>query len=382
MTDTPQKTKSLDRETFAVQAGGKIDPVSGAIIPAIEIATTFERDADLGYSRGSVYGRADNQTVAQCEHVITALEGGAQSLIFSSGMAAATAFFLALERPCHVVAPRVMYWSLRNWLINEAPTLGLDVTFLDASDAGAVADAIRPGATRAVWLETPANPLWTLSDIAAIAAHAKQAGACVAVDSTAASPVVQQPLTRGADVVMHAATKYLNGHSDVVAGSLTFAHEDALMARARTVRASYGAILGPFEAALLLRGMRTLFVRVARQCETAAAVARAMSDSAEVAHVLYPGVATGSDHDLARQQMPGGFGGMLSLRCAGGRDHAVQTAARLGLIKRATSLGGVETLIEHRASIEGEGTPCPDDLLRLSIGLEPVAALIDDLRQA
>ncbi|MEO0729603.1 MAG: PLP-dependent transferase, partial [Pseudomonadota bacterium] len=347
-----------------------------------EITTTFERNADTTYPLGSVYGRPDNATVRRCEDVITLLEAGAATLAFGSGMAAATAFFLALERPCHVVAPKVMYWSLRNWLRTEAPSLGLDVSFVDATDATAVARAIRPGETGAVWLETPANPLWTLSDVATISAMAHDGGAVVAVDSTAASPVVQQPVALGADVVMHAATKYLNGHSDVVAGSLTFANAGPLLERAAKVRASYGAILGPFEAALLLRGMRTLFVRVARQCETAAYVSKAMRHNRDVAHVLYPGVGDEQIIQLARAQMPGGFGGMLSIRCSGGRDHALATAARLSVFKRATSLGGVESLVEHRASIEGEGTPCPDDLLRLSIGLEPADALIADLERA
>ena len=375
-------------ETIAAQAGGDIDAGTGAIVPPIHVATTFERDGDLSYPRGLVYGRADNATVRQVEAVITALENGNSTLLFASGMAAATSLFLGLVRPAHIVAPHVMYWGLRKWLIEDAPGCGLEVSFVDGGDTDAVAAAIRPGETRLVWTETPANPLWTITDIAALAERASAAGALLAVDSTAATPVLTNPLRLGADVVMHSATKYLNGHSDVLAGSLTFGSGDTvtgpggLAERTAHVRGQFGAILGPFEAALLLRGLRTLYVRVSRQCESAATIAAHFSSHPRIAAVLYPGLADFPDHELAARQMTGGFGGMLSLRVARGEAAAVAAASRLRLWKRATSLGGIESLVEHRASIEGPGSPCPPDLLRLSVGLEDVGDLIGDLEQA
>src|SRR5918999_50522 len=304
--------KALKSETLAAQAGGNIDGETGAIVPPIHIATTFLRDPDNQYRRGYGYGRPDNATVRQVEAVLTGLEVGAASLVYGSGMAAATALFLALPRPSHVVAPKVMYWALRNWLSADALSFGITASFADAADLDAIAAAVRPGETRLVWLETPANPLWTVSDIAGAVRLAHAAGALLAVDSTVATPVLTQPLTLGADIVMHAATKYLNGHSDVVAGSLTFARADDLFERAVGMRTTLGAILGPLEAAMLLRGMRTLHVRVRHQCAAALSIATYFEGHPKIAEVLYPGLEGRSGHDLAARQMVGGFGGMLS----------------------------------------------------------------------
>jgi cystathionine gamma-synthase len=367
--------------TVAAQAGGAVDPVTGAVVPPIQLASTFERDPDNAYRRGYVYARPDNPNVRQAESVLQTLEGAAACLLMGSGMAAATTAFLALERPAHVVAPSVMYWALKNWLANVAPTFGITATFVDATDVDAVRAAIRPGETRMVWLETPANPMWGISDIAAAAEAAHKVGALLAVDSTVATPVLTQPIALGADIVMHSATKYLNGHSDIIAGALLFAREDALLDRAKGLRSGLGAVLSPFEASLLLRGMRTLHLRVAHQCASAMTIARHFSAHRKVAEVLYPGL-SGPGHNVAAKQMRGGFGGMLSIRVAGGEAEAIGVAARVALWKRATSLGGVESLIEHRASVEGAGTPCPSDLLRLSVGLEDPADLIADLEQA
>lgn len=374
---------SVKPETIAAQAGGRIDEQTGAIIPPIHISTTYERGADLGYAKGLIYSRPDNATILQTEGVITALEHGQQTLLFGSGMAAAISLFFSLPKPAHVIAPNVMYWALRNWLITQAPNFGIETTLADATNADQIARIIRPGETKLVWLETPANPLWQISDIAAIAAIANWAGAALAVDSTCATPVLSQPLKLGADVVMHSATKYLNGHTDVLAGSLTFAGEESDLANATTLlRAQHGNVLGPFEAAMLLRGLRTLHVRVAHQCRSAETIAQALKDNPNVEEVLYPGLDSSPGHALAAKQMKGGFGGMLSMRVRGGELSAIATAARLRVWKRATSLGGVESLVEHRASIEGDGSPCPPDLLRLSVGLEAVDDLIQDLEQA
>ena len=369
-------------ETIAAQAGGMIDGETGAVVPPIHIATTYERDPDNAYRRGYVYGRPDNATIRQGEAVLQALEGGAASLFFASGVAAATTVFLALPRPAHVVAPQVMYWGLRKWLQQEAPGYGIETTFVDGASTDAIAAAIRPGVTRLVWIETPANPTWDITDIAAVAAKAHAAGALVGVDSTVATPILTQPLAHGADVVMHAATKYLNGHSDVVAGALVFREQGDLATRAAAIRRDLGSILGPFEAALLIRGMRTLPLRVRHQSAMALRIAEHFRGHPRVAQALYPGLSDMPGHAVARRQMSGGFSGMLSLRVAGGEAHAIRTAGAVKIWKRATSLGGVESLIEHRASVEGPTSPCPPDLLRLSVGLEHVDDLIADLELA
>jgi cystathionine gamma-synthase len=374
--------RPLSPRTLAAQALGTIDERTRAIVPPIHVTTTFERDPDNLYRSGNSYGRPDNGTVREAEAIIGALEGAATTLVLGSGMSAAIALFLSLGPGAHVIAPKGMYWALRAWLTNEAPAFGLSVDFVDAEDVQALAAALKPGTTRLVWLETPSNPLWGVSDIEGAARAAHAAGAILAVDSTCATPVFTQPIALGADVVMHSATKYLNGHSDVLAGALCFARDDALSWRARTIRQSHGMILHPFEAFLLIRGLRTLDVRVRAAAANAMELANRLSNHASVSGVLYPGLPHHPGHDVARRQMRGGFGGMLSIRVRGGAEAAIATAARVRVWKRATSLGGVESLIEHRASIEGANSPCPPDLLRLSAGIEDVEDLWRDIDAA
>lgn len=352
------------------------------MVQPIHVATTFIRDPDNQYRSGNIYGRPDNATVREAEAIVAMLEGAEAALVLGSGMSAATCVFLALAPGDHVVAPRVMYWGLRNWLLGDATNWGLEVDFVDTDDLAAVRAAIRPGVTRLVWLETPANPLWTITDVAAVCEIAHDAGARVAVDSTCATPVLTRPLELGADIVMHAATKYLNGHSDVVAGALATRHVDEFWERLKRVRTMLGMILGPLEAYLLIRGMRTLYLRVGQACTSALELARRLQKHTAVAEVLYPGLPTHPGHAIAARQMLDGFGGMLSIRVRGGDATAIATAANVRLWKRATSLGGVESLIEHRASIEGVGSPCPPDLLRLSTGIEDVDDLYGDLDRA
>jgi len=275
-----------------------------------------------------------------------------------------------------------MYWGLRSWLKNFAAAWGIDVEFVDTTSPDALRRAVRARQTRLVWIETPANPLWSVTDIAVAGEIAHAAGAILAVDSTAATPVLTRPLALGADLVMHSATKYLNGHSDVIAGTLTTAGEDAFWERLCAVRSSGGAILGSFEAYLLLRGMRTLFPRVERACQSAQRIAEALSHNPHILEVLYPGLPGHPGHAIAARQMTDGFGGMLSVRVRGGADAAIATAARVEIWKRATSLGGVESLIEHRASVEGADSPVPADLLRLSVGIENPDDLAADLECA
>src|SRR5215208_3245284 len=315
-------TPPWSKRSLAVQAMGAVEPVTKAVVPPIHLATTFIRDEDNAYSSGFVYGRPDNATVRQAESVVAMLEDGPEALFFASGMAAATAVFQALDPGDHVVAPRVMYWALRGWLASEAVRWGLRVDFVETDDLAALAAAVRPGKTKLVWIETPANPLWTITDIAAAVEVAHRAGARLAVDSTAASPVHTRPLALGADVVMHAATKILNGHSDVVAGALVTARQDAFWARVVTIRKGQGAILGPFEAYLLMRGLRTLHLRAAAQAESAQGLAERLSAHPNVARVLYPGLPQHPGHDVAARQMEGGFGTMLSIQVSGGdRDR-------------------------------------------------------------
>jgi cystathionine gamma-synthase len=368
--------------TLAAQAMGWVDPSTGAVIPPIHTATTFIRDPDNQYRSGRSYARADNPTFDHAEVLLAALEGGAACLTFASGMAAATTVFQSLALGDHVVVPNVMYWGLRKWLTTFGRERGLVVDLIDASNLDAIAAALRPGATRLVWIETPANPTWAITDIAAAAKLAHEAGARLAVDSTVATPVLTRPIALGADLVMHSATKYLNGHSDVVAGALVTAQKDDFWHRLETLRHDGGAILGPFEAWLLLRGMRTLYLRVERASRTAAMLAEHLATHRRVSAVLYPGLEGHPGHAVAARQMQGGFSGMLSIRVAGGEQAAIATAARVHIWKRATSLGGVESLIEHRASVEGPGTPAPPDLLRLSVGIEDADDLLEDLDQA
>ena len=374
--------KPLRPATIAAQALGWTDPATGAVVLPVHTATTFERDPDNQYRRGRSYGRADNPTYDQPEAVITALEGGAASLLFASGMAAAVAVFDSLPPGSHVVAPRIMYWALRRRLAAEAASGALAVDFVDMTAPDELRRAIQPGRTRLVWIETPANPLWSITDIAAAAEIAHAAGALLAVDSTAATPVLTRPLALGADIVMHSATKYLNGHSDVIAGSLTCAKKDEFWERIVAARSSGGAILGSFEAYLLLRGMRTLFPRVERACRSAQLIAETLAAHPKVLEVLYPGLPGAQGHAVAARQMNGGFGGMMSIRIKGGEAAAIAAAARVEIWKRATSLGGVESLLEHRASIEGANSPVPPDLLRLSVGIEDPGDLIADLETA
>lgn len=373
-----QTQPPLRPRTLLAQALGTGDPSTKALVAPIHMSATYLRDPDNGYSCGYVYGRPDNPSVQQAEALLAALERAEAAMMFTSGMSAATAVFLALDEPTHIIAPDVMYWGFRAWL-RDIGRFGHRVSFVDTSDLDAVRAALRPGETGLFWIETPSNPLWTIADIAAISEIAHEAGAILCVDSTVATPIFTQPIAHGADIVVHSATKYLNGHSDVVAGALATARKDEFWTRIEKVRAQVGAALGPFEAWLLIRGMRTLDLRVHAQAAAAAKLADVLCSHPAISSVLYPGLASHPGHAIAARQMAGGFGGMLSIRLRRGADTAVAVAAGVKVWKRATSLGGSESLIEHRASIEGTGTPCPMDLLRLSAGLEDQDDLMFDL---
>jgi cystathionine gamma-synthase len=374
---------SLSPETLVAQALGEFDPVSGALTPPINLSTNFEQEPDGSYHQDRVYSRADNPTYEIPERLLAVLEGaGCSCILLASGMAAATAIFQSLIPGDHVLVARVLYWGVRKWLAEFGLTWGLDVEFVDTSDLRAVESAIRPGCTRLLWVETPANPTWEITDLRAICKLAHAAGVRVAVDNTVATPVLTRPIEFGADLVVHSATKYLNGHSDVLAGAIVTARNDPFWQRIRSWRREAGAVLGPFEAWLLQRGMRTLFLRVHRASETALTIARHFAAHPAVRAVLYPGLPSHPGHEIAARQMSGRFGGMLSIRLAGGAEHAKAVLGAVRVFKRATSLGGVESLIEHRRSMEGPSSSVPDDLLRLSVGIEAPADLIADLDAA
>ncbi len=377
-----EKERGLSRETLAARGLGRVAVPYRDIVPPLHAATTYERGADGGYPGGRVYSRADNPTYDTPEALLARLEGGDAAMLFASGQAASAAVFQCLVPGDAVLAPRNMYWALRGWLVNFAAPRGLRVVFYENESVDDLARAAAQAKPRLVWAETPANPTWEVTDIAAAADIARRCGALLAVDSTSATPMLQRPIELGAHLVMHSATKYLNGHSDVVAGALVTAADDDFWRLLRTARSGGGAVPGPFEAWLLLRGMRTLALRVAAASANAMAIATRLEAHPKLSHVLYPGLASHSGHAVAARQMRGGFGGMLSVRLAAGEAAAREFTNRLRLFKQATSLGSVESLAEHRASVEGPATMCPADLVRLSVGIESADDLLDDLLEA
>src|SRR4051812_30896321 len=367
-------------ETRVVHAGHRIDPATGAVAPPIVLSTTFARDSEGTPLGGHTYIRESNPNQDQLEAALAPLEGGEAALVFASGMAAGVGLLQALPPGSHVIFPDDVYYGFRVAADEIFPNWGIRSDFVAMEDLGALAAAIRPE-TRVVWLESPSNPLLKVVDLAAAAEIARRAGALTAVDNTFATPLLQRPLELGADVVLHSTTKYLGGHSDVQGGALIFARKDELFDKVNHQRHILGAVASPFNSWLVLRGMKTLACRVAAQSATALAVARALEASPAVAAVHYPGLESHPRHEVARRQMSA-FGAMLSLRVAGGKDAALRTVSRVRLFTRATSLGGVESLIEHRATSEGPTSRTPQDLLRVSVGLEHAEDLIADLEQA
>jgi cystathionine gamma-synthase len=367
-------------ETLAIHAGQDIDPATGAVIPPIYLTTTFEREADGSYPHGYTYVRSGNPNRTMLERCLAALEGGAECAAFASGLAATGAILQALAPGEHVIAPDDAYFGVTRWLREIMAPWGLETTYVDMRDPANVRAALRPN-TRMVWMETPSNPLLKVADIAVIAEIAHAAGAVCAVDNTWATPVLQRPLELGADLVMHATTKYLGGHSDVLGGAVVAREQSALFERVRFLQGNGGAVPSPFDCWLVLRGIQTLAYRVRAHAEHAMRVARFLAEHPRVARVNYPGLASHPGHDVAARQMRA-FGGMLSVEIKGGREAAMGVAARVHIFTRATSLGGIESLIEHRASVEPPGNTTPPGLLRVSVGLEHPDDLIADLEQA
>jgi cystathionine gamma-synthase len=369
-------------ETLAVHAGHQPDAATGAITPPIHLSTTFEREIDGSYRSGLVYSRYANPNRTSLEQCLAALEGGAGAACFASGSAATTAVLQSLEAGAHVVVPDDAYFGTTKLVRDIFGPWKLEMSVADMTSLESVASALRP-TTRLLWIETPSNPLLRVVDIAALAelAHDRSRSAICVVDNTWASPVLQRPLALGADVSMHATTKYLGGHSDVLGGALVWREEGDLAQRLRTIQASAGAVPSPFECWLTLRGVRTLPWRMQAHCANASALARFLAGHERIEVVHYPGLPNHPAHAIACRQMSG-FGGMMSLQVRGGRAAAMAVAGRLEVVTRATSLGGTESLIEHRASVEGPGSRAPENLLRLSVGLENIDDLIEDFDQA
>lgn len=368
-------------ETLAVHAGRTVEPGTRAITPPIALATTFERAEDGSFPAGFIYTRMSNPNRVALEAALASLEGGAAGFAFASGQAAASALLQTLSAGDHIILPDDLYHGMRHLVKEVMARWDLHADFVDMCDPAQVERALRPE-TRLVWIETPSNPRLKIVDIARVAEIARRAGALSAVDNTWATPVWQRPFQLGADIVVHSTTKYLGGHSDVLGGAVILREDGTLLAeRLRGVQSLSGGVPSPFDCWLLLRSLPTLVVRVRQQTASAGAVAAFLAQHPRVEVVHYPGLPSHAGHAVAAHQMTG-FGGMLAFQVKGGQAEAMQAAARLKLFVRATSLGGVESLVEHRASVEGVDTPTPENLLRVSIGLEHVDDLIDDLAQA
>ena len=372
---------ALRPETVAAHSLSAVDAATGAVVPPIYLSTTYARDADYRPKLKENYQRNGNPTLWHAEATLAALEKGEAALLFASGMAAVTTLLETVPAGARVVAPNVMYYGTRDWLARLRDLGRIRLTLFDAANPDALVDALLESA-HLVWIETPLNPTWDVVDIAAAAKAAHGAGAQLAVDATATAAVTTQPIDLGADYVFHSATKYLNGHSDVLAGVLVAARRDDRWRQIEVLRGKIGAPLAPFECWLLTRGLRTLYVRYRQASANALKIARHLEGHDKLEGVLYPGLASHRGHAIARAQMTDGFGGMMSLLVRGGFAEAQRLCTALTVIVPATSLGGVESLAEHRKTVEGPTSPVPDNLVRLSVGIEHVDDLIADIERA
>ena len=367
--------------TRCVHSARTADPSTGAVAQPIYLSTTFERDADGGYARGYQYSREGTPNRAALERCVAALEGGVGALAFSSGLAVNMALLELLNAGDHLVAPIEGYYGTLRQFREHAARRGIGVAFADFTTPASVRAAVTP-ATRMIWIETPANPLLSISDLAQLCAIGRESKAWVVCDNTFATPICQRPLDFGVDLIVHSGTKYFGGHSDVLSGLLVVGRDEALLTHLRDWQRLAGVGLAPFDCWLLRRSIATLGLRVRAQCANALRIGEFLASHPAVERVYYPGLSDHPGHALARAQMRGGFGAVVSFCIIGGSAEAIAVTTRTRLFTRATSLGAVESLIEHRASVEGPGTAAPQNLLRLSIGIEDAEDLIDDLDQA
>ena len=374
-------SKKLKFETLAIQSTQIPDPSTGAVATPINLSTTFERESDGTYKSGFVYSRAENPNRELLENSLALLEKGAVGFAFSSGMAAITALFHTLQPKSHLLLPHDVYYATKAMAENLFSTSGIEVSTVVMSDLRAVKKAIKKN-TSLVWLETPSNPQLNVCDIRKIAKMAHRNGAICAVDNTWPTPVLQQPLTLGADVVMHSTSKYFGGHSDVLSGGLILKEKGKLAEQIKEIQTLTGGVPSPFDCWLLTRGIKTLYLRVMQQTKNAAKLAKYLAKHPKIAQVNYPGLKSHPHHKVAKKQMVGGYGAMLSVQVKGSAKNAMALTGKLKLFTTATSLGGVESLVEHRKSIEGPTSPTADNLLRISVGLENVEDLIKDWEQA
>lgn len=366
-------------ETIAIHAGNHNDESSRAVIQPITMSTTFVREADGSFPAGYIYSRSSNPNRTSLESVLAKLESGADAAAFSSGNAAGMSIFQTLKPGTHIIGPDDMYHGLRNQIKNLfADTLEFD--FVDINDPAVLAAHIKPN-TGLIWVETPSNPLLKITDIKAIVESARKHNIKVVCDNTFATPIGQQPLALGADIVMHSSTKYFGGHSDLMGGALITAEKNDWWAKIRQVQEMGGAIPSPMDCYYLTRSIKTLPYRVKGHVHNAQLLAEYLENHSKIERVMYPGLLSHPQHSIARAQMLN-FGGMLSFCVKGGSDEARKVVNKLQIFTQATSLGGVESLIEHRASVEGPDTKTPHNLLRVSVGLEHIDDLIEDLAQA
>ncbi len=374
--------RNLRSETVAAHALRATDAATGAVVPPLHMATTFARDENYVPLLKENYQRNGSPNLWQAEDALAALEKGTECLLFPSGMQAIATLFETIPVGAHVVSLDTMYYGTRDWLRQLEAKGRISLTLFNAHDPGGLERALQNGKTDLVWIETPLNPTWDVVDIEVAAKAAHAAGAILAVDATATAAVTTLPLTMGADIVFHSVTKYLNGHSDVLGGALITTDINERWKTIRTLRTKVGAALAPFECWLLLRGMRTLFVRYRAASTNAMAIAEHFAKHPKLEAVLYPGLATHKGHDAAKKQMRDGYGGMMSLLLKTDFAGAQKFCTKLNVITPATSLGGCESLAEHRKTVEGPTSPVPDNLVRLSIGIENVEDLIADIEQA
>ena len=379
---TNRTNRPLSPATKLAQALRYLEAETGAIVPGVQPSATFARDDDYEQRKSYMYRRDSNPTTDQAEAIIADLEGAADSLLFASGMSAATAVIEHLPACAHVVVPEVMYHGVLDQFQTFAAKDRLEVSYYPAGDLDAMQAQMRPGETALVWVESPNNPNWDVTDIAAAAEIAHAAGAKLFTDGTGTPPCATRALELGADISFHSATKYLNGHSDVTAGVLSVKETGEFWDQIAHVRKMQGTVLHSFDAFLLIRGMRTLLLRYERSTENALAVARHLETHPGIEQVMYPGLPSHPDHEIAKRQTGGAYGGMLSVLVKGEEQTAIDVCRFCEVFYPATSLGGVESLIEHRKTVSGEGFPVHPRLLRLSIGIEDAGDLIADLDQA